>query len=360
MIPNDICFLAGTLGQGGAERQLFYILRALQQNGVRPRVLSLTSEEFWEKRIRDLGVPIFWVGRQESKLLRLASIIKALSKRRPQVLQSHHVFTNLYAVAAARALGLRELGALRNSGASEVWSDGKVIGRLNLRAPRSLVVNSRTAISKAIAAGVPSERLHFLPNVVDSDQFRPAARPDGEAIRLIAVGRLVKEKRMDRFIKLVARLRQRSINPISATIVGAGPLKARLERQATELGLLPGTIELKEPVQDMRPIYQQADILVLTSDFEGTPNVVLEAMASGLPVVATRVGGVPEVLRQGETGYLADTEDERSLTEALLQLINCRQTRAELGGRARKYVEANHSINRLPGLLESLYGEALS
>jgi glycosyltransferase involved in cell wall biosynthesis len=213
---------------------------------------------------------------------------------------------------------------------------------------------------KAITLGVPSENLHFLPNVVDSDQFRPATRSAGNHVHIIAVGRLVKEKRLDRFINLVAELRQRANKLISATIVGKGPLKARLERQAIEAGLFPNTIVLKDHVQDMRPIYEQADILVLTSDFEGTPNVILEAMASGLPVVATSVGGVAEVVRHGETGYLADPEDKQSMTDALLRLIDSRQLRAELGSRARKYIEANHSIGRLPGLLEDIYCEALS
>jgi glycosyltransferase involved in cell wall biosynthesis len=215
-------------------------------------------------------------------------------------------------------------------------------------------------MNKAIALGVPSRNLHFLPNVVDSDLFKPAILQGGDTIKLLAVGRLVKEKRMDRFVNLIAELRQRSAKPIHATIVGTGPLKQQLERQASELELLPGIIELKEPVPDMKSIYQQADILVLTSDFEGTPNVVLEAMASGLPVVATRVGGVPEVIQNEKTGYLVMPEDSGSMTNVLLALINNSQLRADLGGRAREYVQSEHSVQRLPLLLEHLYSEALS
>lgn len=361
MLPSEVCFVAGTLGQGGAERQLFYVLKSLRQSGVQVRLLCLTSGEFWESRIRDLGIPVFWIGKHESKLMRLACMINVLRKHPPQVLQSQHVFTNLYAVAAARALGVRDVGALRNSGASEVWSNGKVIGRLNLRAPRSIVVNSRTAMQRAVALGVRTENLHFLPNVVDIDHFKPAGRQeDSEHVRLITVGRLVEEKRMDRFLKILCQLRQRSHNPVKGVIVGAGPLKSRLERQAFELGLLPGAVELREPVQDTAPIYRESDVFVLTSDFEGTPNVVLEAMASGLPVVATRVGGVPEVVRHGETGYLAEPGDDQAMTDALLCLINSAQLRAGLGSRARTYVQANHSLTRLPGLLRGLYGEVLS
>jgi glycosyltransferase involved in cell wall biosynthesis len=360
MLPKEICFLAGTLGQGGAERQLYYMLKALKQSGVRLRVLSLTSGEFWEKRIGELGIPVSWVGQQESKLMRMACIIRALRRHRPQVFQSQHVFTNLYAVTAARALGLWDVGALRNSGAGGVWSNGKLIGRLNLRAPRSLVVNSRSAMRKAIALGVPSENLHFLPNVVDSDQFKPGPRGENDQVRLIAVGRLVKEKRMDRFLDILSQLSKQSKKPVTGAIFGAGPLRSRLEQRAKDLGLMPGILEMREPVEDMTPIYRQADTLVLTSDFEGTPNVLLEAMASGLPVVATRVGGVPEIVRHGRTGFLADPDDNQSMTEALLTLINHTNLRREMGSRARAYVEANHSAHRLPALLEGLYTEALS
>jgi glycosyltransferase involved in cell wall biosynthesis len=360
MLPNEVCFIAGTLGQGGAERQLYYILKSLQQRGVRVQVLCLTKGEFWEKRIRDLGITVSWVGRRGSKVVRLAHIIHCLRRWRPQVLQSQHVFTNLYAVAAARTLGLREVGALRNSGVREVWSNGKVIGQLNLRTPRSLVVNSQRAIRRAIDVGVPPANLHFLPNVVDSDHFVPATRPNKDEIKLLAVGRLVKEKRMDRFLRLVADLRRHSERQISATIVGAGPLREQLEQQVKELDFWPNTITLKDTVTDMRSVYQEADILVLTSDFEGTPNVVLEAMASGLPVVATRVGGLPEIIRHGETGYLVETDPLDGTTELLLSLINNFELRREVGMRARKYVESEHSIHRLPALLENLYTQALS
>jgi glycosyltransferase involved in cell wall biosynthesis len=214
---------------------------------------------------------------------------------------------------------------------------------------------------RAVALGVRAENLHFLPNVVDIDHFKPACRQqESKQVTLITVGRLVREKRVDRFLKVLSQLRQLSKKPVKGVIVGGGPLKSRLEQQAVELGLSPGAVELIEPVQDTGPIYRQADVLVLTSDFEGTPNVVLEAMASGLPVVATRVGGVPEVVSHGETGYLTDPGDERSMTDALLGLINSPNLRAELGNRAHDYVRANHSLTRLPRLLSELYGGRLN
>src|SRR5262245_54420855 len=140
-----VCFIAGTLGQGGAERQLFYILRALVESGAEPSVLSLGRNEFWEARIRSLGVPTEWVGRRTSRLARLGTVIAAVRGRRPDVVQSAHFYVNLYTVLAARAAGAREVGAIRSNVLWEVADVGR-LGRLSLRAPRTVAANSHAAI----------------------------------------------------------------------------------------------------------------------------------------------------------------------------------------------------------------------
>ena len=360
MIPKDICFLAGTLGQGGSERQLFYILRALQQRGANLRLLTLTSGEFWEEKIKQLGIPVIWVGKQKARPMRLACIFKILREHPPDVFQSQHFYANLYVVAAARMLGIREVGAIRNNGLKETWSTNQVFGHLSLYTPRVLAANSQASIRNAINMGVPAARLYLLPNAVDSIQFKPAPRAADGPIRLVAVGRLGKEKRFDRFLSILARLQQESSQRVRGMIVGAGSERSYLENRAAELRLLPHQVEFKGASEDVGEVYRQADILVLTSDYEGTPNVVLEAMASGLPVVATRVGGVPEIVQHERTGYVADPEDENSMVEALLNLIGNSRLREEMGRRARTYIEANHSLESLPVSLESLYELALS
>ena len=355
-----VCFIAGTLGQGGAERQLYYILRALWQSGASLRVLSLTRGEFWEKKIQELGIPVTWVGQQGSKLLRLARIVAALRKQAPDVLQSQHFYTNLYAVAAARALGLREVGAIRCDGTSEVRDHGVVGGYLSLRAPRAMAVNSRAAIQNAIALGAVAERLCLLPNVVDTDHFKFVSRREQGTIRLIAVGRLVEQKKLDLFLKMLARLRQRSRVPIRATIVGEGEQRPQLEQQARELGLLPDVVEFRGIVRDMNAVYRDADILVLTSDWEGTPNVVLEAMASGLTVVARPIGGVPEIIKHGETGFLTDSNDEDAIANSMLKLVIDSRLRMKIGRSAAEHVNANYSPRQLPSYLTDIYTGVLS
>ena len=353
-----VSFLAGTLGQGGAERQLYYMLRALKGCGVRVRLLTLTSGEHWEGAIRELGVPVVWVGERRGKHRRLLRTIRALKSDPPDLLQSAHFYTNLYAVGAARWVGCREIGAIRSDVYFEVKSNG-LFGRPSLRLPRLLAANSRPGLENAARCGVPRSRLCLLGNVVDLDRFRPSLRRVGGPFRLLLVGRLVPQKRIDRFLAAFARFRELSGREARATIVGGGPERGALEAEAARLGLGPDRVEFRGAVSDLAPIYREADLLVLTSDHEGTPNVVLEAMASGLPVVATRVGGTVDLVGEGETGFLFEPSESDAMASRIAELADDATLRLDAGRRARARVERDHSLSRLPGQLEDLYRTAL-
>ncbi len=353
-----ICFLAGTLEHGGAERQLFYLLRALVARGVAARVLALDQGEFWEAPIRSLGVPVTWVGGRGSRIARLIRIIRELRADPPDLLQSQHFFANAYVGLAARALGITGIGAVRDQGTPELQQDGLCGAWLNLRLPHLIAANSRVAIQNAMARGLPAARLYFLPNVVDTRAFGPVIRLARRPVTLLAVGRIVNAKRFDRFITALGRLRSALGLDVRGWIAGPaqdGGLRREWEALASTWGLLPTHLRFLGRVSRMRPLYTRADLCVLTSDFEGTPNVLLEAMASGLPVVATRVGGVPDMVVDGLTGLTVERDDADGLLAALVELVKDDQRRLEMGRRAREQVEANYSLERLPGYLEKLY-----
>jgi glycosyltransferase involved in cell wall biosynthesis len=203
---------------------------------------------------------------------------------------------------------------------------------------------------------------------VDTKRFTPA-EPEvapgdpRKHITLLAAGRLGREKRFDRFISILHKLRASGLD-VRGWIVGpASPsedLRPELEQQARTLGLLPDALEFLGSAADMTPVYRRSTICVLTSEHEGTPNVLLEAMAAGLPVVATKVGGVPEFVKDGQTGFLVDGEDLEAQTAVIARLIRDSDLRARLGKQARAYIEQNHSLHRLPALLNDLYEAACS
>jgi glycosyltransferase involved in cell wall biosynthesis len=130
-----------------------------------------------------------------------------------------------------------------------------------------------------------------------------------------------------------------------------------LAAEARRLGLV-DHVEFRGAITDMTAVYASAEILVLPSDWEGTPNVLLEAMATGMPVLATRVGGVPGLVRDGENGLLVDVEDEESLACQLQRLVEEPELRRRLGTAGAEFVRSHHSTQGLAASLATLYRAA--
>lgn len=355
-----ICFLAGTLGQGGAERQLFYVLRALQERKAQVRLLCLTSGEFWEEQLRALGIPIEWVGESPSRLVRLRKIIGIVRRERADIVQSQHFYVNPYAAAAGCVTGSKSIGAVRSDLQSEVHDNDELLRKWGLKLCRMVAANSAPALQKAADFGIPLGRLTLLSNVVDTDEFRPGNQPATEdCFTVAAVARLVASKRHDRLLSVIARFKQMCTVPVKLLIVGDGPCRKDIEKTVDRLKL-GSQVQFLGNRTDLPAVYQSASVVAITSDYEGTPNVALEAMACGVPVVSTNVGGVPEIIRHGTNGFLAEREDEAALANHLCELATNNDLRKRMGASGREYVLKTHSLMRLASNLEDLYSTVLA
>lgn len=350
-----ICFLAGSLGRGGAERQLFYILQTLQSLGVSCRVLSLTTGEIYEERIRQINIPVDWVGQHRSKVRRLAAIVNQLQSWHPHIIQSTHSFVNPYAFVAARFMRCLDVGAIRTDFDREVELLGSV-GYISFRFPTVLLANSRRAVDAAHAFGVAPNRLRLLENAVDSEQFCPPLMrkyKSNSPLRIICVGNLRQPKRHDVFLNTLARVRQHVPN-FRATLVGEGPLRNQLQQLARQLKLC-DVLNFAGSSNDMVAVYQNADVLVHTSAYEGMPNVILEAMSCGLPVISTRSGAVPDLVDHEQTGYLTAIGDVDALVTRIVHLSRHPDLRIEMGHAAREKIRQHYSLEALPDKLTALY-----
>jgi glycosyltransferase involved in cell wall biosynthesis len=350
-----ICLLTGTLGQGGAERQLFYIASALKSAEAQVQVLSLTSGEMWESRLQAIGVPVKFVGASASRLVRLFAITKAVRDFRPAIVQSQHFYTNAYSGLAARVCGARAIGAVRGNGFSDLRTSGRGFGKPSLYLPHKLVANSRAAIRNLISLNCPREKLDFLPNVIDLNRFSPTVSTNGNPLTILGIGRFTAEKRFDRFLHVIAALQQACHVPCKALIAGSGPLRAELEKLARECNLRPGTVEFCGDVSEVESLYKKSSLFLLTSDHEGTPNVVMEAMASSLPVVATAVGDVPALVEHGLSGYVVGITEVGDAVRYLVELIQDSSKRESMGSRARAFIKRHHDLASLPDYLARLY-----
>jgi glycosyltransferase involved in cell wall biosynthesis len=353
-----VAFIAGSLGQGGAEKQLLYLARELLRAHVDVRVLTLTRGECYEPAFAEAGAPVEWVGRHRLPL-RLVDLALATRRFRPHIIQAGHFFTNLYAASAARLGGSVDIGAIRNDAQFDMQECGRWGGPL-LRLPRSLIANSRTAASRAAAAGVDPSRVHVLANVIDLEQFERQASArllgmkEAHEVLAVAVARLVPAKRLDRFLRALARAR-REDRLLRGLIVGDGPERPRLEALAQALGLLPHGVRFLGACANVPGVLARADMLVLTSQHEGFPNVLLEGMAARLPVITTPAGDAGLLVDEGRTGYIVPFHDQQLLAERMLALARSSAMRRMFGACGRSLVEAQYRVDALAGRALAIY-----
>lgn len=353
-----VCFITGTLGQGGAERQLFYMLQALKNAGIETSVLCLTKGEIYQNRIESLGVKIDYVGGNGNRVVRLAKIIRNLNKIRPDIIQSSHFYTNIYAAIAGRVLNVKSIGAIRNDLNSEINAD-KIFGKWQVLLPDYLIANSGLAIERAKNYGISSRRIDFVGNVVNLNANGFQLKDKNE-LNILFVGRLSAQKRPEIFVELAFYLKQTlPENNLHFQVIGDGKLLDKLKQQAKDYQLSPEELIFCGNQPDVVPFYQNADLLVLTSKFEGTPNVILEAMACGLPIVATKVGGIPEIVSD-KCGILVNPENKAELFESVKKLILDKSLRQKFGEEGKKYVNRNHSLNALQEQLTKIYKKILA
>ena len=177
-----------------------------------------------------------------------------------------------------------------------------------------------------------------------------------DAFVISAVGRLSTEKRFDLFIETAAHLA--SVLPAARfLLVGGGKQDANLKALSASLGM-DGKLIFTGLTRDMDAVYAATDLLMLTSDTEGTPHVLLEAMGSGIPVVSTAVGGVPEFITTEEHGLLVPPGDKSALASAALRLYNNPDLRAKLVSGGRE-VAAGFTVERMAREVEQVYEKVL-
>jgi glycosyltransferase involved in cell wall biosynthesis len=227
-----------------------------------------------------------------------------------------------------------------------------------------VAVTEKSANVFATTFGGPIRR---IPRGVDLGTFADVESRSGFRDRvgtaasrdvLLYVGALSVEKRPDRFVSIVRRLADRGLD-VEGWMVGDGPERPTLEQQARSLG---DRLRMfgRRPHGEVASFMAAADLLLLTSDTEGTPGVVLEAAAVGLPAVASRVGGVEECVIDGETGVLVAADDEERFVEEAHGLFADDARRARLGERGRERVAAEFALSAIADRYLAFYRQVRS
>lgn len=342
LVAKKILFVAGTLAQGGAEKQLYYLAGALKSVGAEVKVVSLTTGDYWQRELQKIGVEVLCVS-AGGRFHRLYSIYQLYRRHRPDVVFSMHFFANFYASFPARLLSIRSVGSVRNNGYHSVERLGKLMGSLCFFTPNLIVANSLHGANNIQKIFHVKKDVKLLSNAIDIHEFDIRERAANEAPALILIARLIPSKQVHLFISLLAALIKQG-HLCKGIIVGDGPERNRLTQMASEQ-LAEGVVVFAGQQHDVRPWLQQADMLISTSSHEGTSNVLLEAMAMQLPAVALRFEGVDHLLTHGENGFVAGSLDE--LKSYCIKLMDDRELMLRMGRNARHKIVEQYSTNRL-------------
>src|SRR5262245_15533803 len=234
------------------------------------------------------------------------------------------------------------------------------IERLCGRVTDTLLTQNRTDLEQANRYGIgPRERRRRIGNGIDLGRFRPIPRPPRSAgpTMLISVARLEPVKNHDMLFDAMRRLTDRG-EDLRLRLVGDGPLRPACEARCHALGIA-DRVEFLGYRDDIPALLAASDIAVLTSVKEGIPRAVLEAMASGLPVVATRVVGTREAVRHAETGFMVELGDTAALAGAIADLAHDPALRQRFGARARQVAAEEFDEAPIVTALRDLYVDRL-
>jgi len=336
------------------------------------RFLAAHGRQAWRSPwayARALGLALRYLPSSWAAFLRAPLVVEAARSGRATHLHAH--FASLPAATALFASILSGLPFSFTAHAKDIYhrSRSRRLLRLLLRRARCAVTVSDANV-RALEAlrGEPREpgRIVRIYNGVDLAAFRPPVRRPREAAPLlVAVGRLVEKKGFDLLVEACAILRQKKI-AFRCSIVGKGPLEPSL-RAAIRTARLEEVVRLEGPLprQEIAELLRRASILVVPSlvgrdgNREGLPTVIPEAMASGLPVVASSVTGIPEAVADGVTGLLVEPGDAPALARALETLLGDERLREEMGRAARARAERLFDVERQVSQLEEiLFGQA--
>ncbi len=376
------------LNMGGPALHVAYLTDGLKKHGYDTTLVagSLARGEdsmAFVADARDVAVVrIDELGREISPLRDLVAtfrLARLIRRERPQILHTHTAKAGTVGRVAALLTGSRRPPIVVHTFHGHVLRGYfgpvrslffRLLERWLASRTTALVAVSPQVRDDLVSLGIaPRERFAVIRLGIELDE-RIAAERNGraESRRYLGIpderfaigwiGRMTPVKRTDDVLVAFKRLRDGAVDA-TLCMVGDGPDRAGLEQRAHELGIVRDTLFLGYQ-EDVAPFYAAFDALVLPSSNEGTPVTVIEALGAGRPVVATRVGGVPDIVRDGEDGFLVEPGATDELADRLARLAHDPALRERMGKQGRERVLPRYAVDRLVGDMDQLYRSLLS
>ncbi|MDQ6664139.1 MAG: glycosyltransferase [Acidobacteriota bacterium] len=349
----------------GLENIVAYLAREIDRGRFEPAVVSLYDASLGglEDQLGRHGIKVFHLGKRRGLDWRMiARFSKVLSEFRPRIVHTHnYVLRYTYAPALWHRIPV-QVHTVHNVAQKEVDRVGRALQRVAFRGgvvPVAIAQEVADTIRRVygvaegalIPNGIPVRDYRACPR--RREQWREREGFGGGDLLCLCVGRLAAQK--DHATLLRAFASGAAGNPRARLLLaGEGPLRSEIEKQIATLGL-EGRVSLLGRRSDIPEILSAVDLFVLASRWEGNPLSVMEAMSAGLPVIATSVGGVPELVRDGISGLLVPPGEPKLLAAAIGRLLDDADARASMGRIAARLAEENFDVRVMARAYERLY-----
>ncbi len=359
MVPLPVAIVMSSFNPGGTERQMIELIRRLDRTRWRVEVACMRTAGAWRDRVAEVArVTSFPVAslRRPSLVSHLVAFARWCRDQQIAVVHATDLPSNVFALPGAALARV----PVRVGNRREIDPGRPRVEILSQRAAYAcahrIVANCRAAADRLADERVPARKISVVPNGLDLGAFdRRAARPDLR--RVVVVANLRPEKGHALLIDAAAEVLQRYPDA-RFDLVGGGAERNALIARATERGVI-HAFTFAGHCDDVPARLAAADIFVLPSRSEAFPNALLDAMAAGMPVVASSVGGVVELVDNGRTGLLFAAGDRYALADRVMRLMADGALGADLGAAARADVAARYSFDRMVAGFERIYFDEL-
>jgi glycosyltransferase involved in cell wall biosynthesis len=343
-VKRKIVFIAGTLGHGGAEKQLYLLAKSLHENKHQIIVISLTKDEFWERELINIGIKVENIPKV-SRFNKFLEIHRLVRRIRPTIVYSFHFYTSFYAgLLRLCNRNLLTIGSIRNDGISEIKANG-LWSWLHMHSCHKIISNNvygKQMICQKLK--ISTKKIHILNNAFEfgNQNNRGVQRVNHKAA---FIGRLVDSKDPLMLVDIWKRLREMEFD-IHLDIIGDGDLKLKIQNVVNE-NQLTESIELLGIKENASRELNKYNLLISTSHHEGTPNVVLEALANKCLVVCRNYPGISDILLSVNKKYrMLIFEKVEEASAIIADLIQNPLKHEELRTCGSKWVLENYNIHK--------------
>jgi glycosyltransferase involved in cell wall biosynthesis len=364
-----VLFCIWALEAGGAERFLVELAKRVPRDRFDAKVVCLARKGPWAREAESAGIEVLSLDKKTGFDLGIVGRLRRLFRaERPDIVNTHLWTADVWARLAAILEKVPRIVVTEQN--VDVWKKAhhRLIDRLLFRRTDKVVcVSDQVKAFYRDHLGVPEAKLEVIPNAIS---VTPPAPPEGsrplrdeigasaEDFVLLCAARLHPQKAHVVLFEAARRLLAEGAPPFRVALAGEGSLRPELEQRARALGL-GDRVHFLGFRNDVRALLPQADAFVLPSLYEGLPLSALEAMAAGLPVVVTRVGGNPGIVDDGVNGLMVEPGDPKALAAALGRVLRDRALGRALGEEGRRRVAERHDIERVAARTYSLFDELL-